>query len=54
VRLLLVRLHRHAGLALAGVLCVAGVTRSLIAFQEEADRWLSADLWWRKRGVRRS
>lgn len=42
-----VRLHRYAGLVLAGVLFVAGLTGSVIAFQEEIDRGLNPDLYQR-------
>ena len=36
-RLLLVRLHRYVGLAIAGFLALAGLTGSLVAFQPELD-----------------
>lgn len=41
----LVVLHRYAGLVLAGALFVAGITGSLIAFQQEIDRGLNPDLY---------
>lgn len=39
-----VRLHRWAGLAMAGFLVVAGLTGTLLAFREELDAWLAPDL----------
>lgn len=47
MRALLGRVHRYAGLVLAGILFVAGITGSIIAFQEEIDRWLNPDLYQR-------
>lgn len=43
----MVVLHRYAGLVLACVLFVAGITGSVIAFQSEIDRWLNPDLYQR-------
>lgn len=40
-----VHLHRYAGLLLAGFLFMAGLTGSVIAFQEEVDTWLNPDLF---------
>lgn len=45
MRGMLILVHRYAGLALAGVLFIAGITGSIIAFQQEIDRWLNADLY---------
>jgi len=41
VRPLLVSVHRWAGLALALVLFVAGITGAVIAWEEEIDSWLN-------------
>lgn len=41
----LVRLHRYVGLALAGVLVIAGLTGSVLAFQAELDAWLNPQLF---------
>lgn len=40
-RILFVRLHRYAGLLMAGFLAVAGLTGSVIAFETEIDAWLN-------------
>jgi uncharacterized iron-regulated membrane protein len=42
----LVRLHRYAGLMLAGFLAVAGITGSIIAFDDELDALLNPS-WFR-------
>ena len=39
------RLHRWAGLLTAGFLVVAGLTGSVIAFENEIDAWLNPDLF---------
>ncbi|HVI91760.1 MAG TPA: PepSY-associated TM helix domain-containing protein [Dongiaceae bacterium] len=38
-------LHRYVGLALAGFLIMAGITGSIIAFQDELEGWLNPDLF---------
>jgi uncharacterized iron-regulated membrane protein len=40
-----VRLHRYAGLAMALFLAVAGLTGSIIAFNDELDVWLNPELF---------
>ncbi|WP_084678895.1 PepSY domain-containing protein [Methylocystis sp. ATCC 49242] len=40
-----VRLHRWAGLAMAGFLILAGTTGSLLAFQQELNHWLTPELY---------
>ncbi|HEX4303665.1 MAG TPA: PepSY-associated TM helix domain-containing protein [Rhizomicrobium sp.] len=45
LRGILVRLHRYAGLTLAAFLIVAGVTGSIIAFNEELDAALNPELF---------
>jgi len=40
-----VRLHRYAGLAMAGFLAIAGLTGSVIAFAQEIDAWLNPELY---------
>lgn len=45
VRKLFVRLHRYAGLAMAGFLAIAGLTGSVIAFSTELDAWLNPGLY---------
>jgi uncharacterized iron-regulated membrane protein len=44
-RKLCVRLHRYAGLAMAIFLTIAGLTGSVIAFQDELDAWLNPELF---------
>lgn len=44
-RVLLTRLHRYVGLAIALFLAVAGLTGSVIAFHGELDAWLNPDLF---------
>lgn len=41
----LLRLHRWAGMFLAGFLVVAGLTGSLLAFEEELEGWLNPQLF---------
>ncbi|AQU86415.1 hypothetical protein B0W47_01930 [Komagataeibacter nataicola] len=45
VRPALVRLHRYAGLVLAGVLFIAGLTGSISVFRTELDAALNPDLY---------
>jgi uncharacterized iron-regulated membrane protein len=45
LRAALVRLHRYAGLAMAGVLVIAGLSGSVLAFQGELDAWLNPELF---------
>lgn len=45
VRRFCVRLHRYAGLAIAGFLVVAGLTGSILAFNDELDAWLNPELF---------
>ncbi len=45
LRGILVRLHRYAGLTLAAFLIVAGLTGSIIAFNEELDAALNPELF---------
>jgi uncharacterized iron-regulated membrane protein len=44
-RAVLVRLHRYAGLTIALFLIFAGLTGSVIAFNEELDAWLNPSLY---------
>ncbi|MBN9554764.1 MAG: PepSY domain-containing protein [Alphaproteobacteria bacterium] len=44
-RAVLVRLHRYAGLTIALFLIFAGLTGSVIAFNEELDAWLNPSLF---------
>ena len=44
-RAVLTLFHRYAGLALAGFLTLAGLTGSVIAFQDELDSWLNPQLY---------
>ena len=44
-RPLLVRIHRYAGLSLAAFLVFAGITGSILAFNEELDAWLNPSLF---------
>lgn len=39
-----VRVHRWAGLAMAGFLVIVGLTGSVLAFREELDVWLNPEL----------
>ncbi|WP_400766477.1 PepSY-associated TM helix domain-containing protein [Methylosinus sporium] len=39
-----VRVHRWAGLAMAGFLVIVGATGSVLAFRDEIDVWLNPDL----------
>jgi uncharacterized iron-regulated membrane protein len=41
----LVLCHRYVGLAVAVLLCNAGVTGAILAFRHEIDSWLNADLY---------
>lgn len=41
----LVRVHRWAGLLLAGYLAIAGITGSVLAFHHEIDAWLNPELF---------
>jgi uncharacterized iron-regulated membrane protein len=45
MRRLLVWLHRWVGLAMTPFLVIVALTGSVIAFQEELDHWLNADLF---------
>ena len=45
MRPLLVRLHRYAGLTIAGFLLVAGLTGSLLAWNEELECLISPELF---------
>ncbi|WP_400767139.1 PepSY-associated TM helix domain-containing protein [Methylosinus sporium] len=45
IRAALVRLHRWAGLAIAGFLIVVGLTGSLLAFWNEINHWITPDLY---------
>ena len=45
IRKVFVRLHRYAGLAMAGFLAIAGLTGSVIAFAQEIDSWLNPGLY---------
>ncbi|MGD9656252.1 MAG: PepSY-associated TM helix domain-containing protein [Methylocystis sp.] len=45
IRALFVRLHRWAGLAMAGFLIVVGLTGSLLAFWLEVNQWLTPELY---------
>lgn len=45
VRTTLVRLHRWAGLAMAGFLVLAGLTGSVLAWNGELDAWLNPGLF---------
>jgi uncharacterized iron-regulated membrane protein len=44
-RTVCVRLHRYAGLALAAFLTFAGLTGSILAFNDELDTWLNPELF---------
>ena len=44
-RLCWLRLHRYAGLVLAIFLTSAGLTGSIIAFEDELDAWLNPELF---------
>ena len=44
-RLCWLRLHRYAGLALAILIPSAGLTGSIIAFEDELDAWLNPELF---------
>jgi uncharacterized iron-regulated membrane protein len=44
-RLCWLRLHRYAGLAMALFLTIAGLTGSVIAFEDELDAWLNPELF---------
>lgn len=45
VRGVLVKLHRHVGLAIAVFIALAGATGSVLVFQRELDAALNPDLW---------
>lgn len=45
MRALLVKLHRYLGLFMAGFLLVAGLTGSILAFDDEIDAWLNPQLF---------
>lgn len=45
IRAIFVRLHRYAGLALALFLTIAGLTGSVLAFNDELDAWLNPHLY---------
>ncbi|HVJ44327.1 MAG TPA: PepSY-associated TM helix domain-containing protein [Dongiaceae bacterium] len=45
LRTICLLLHRYVGLLLAGFLVMAGVTGSVIAFQEELEGWLNPELF---------
>jgi uncharacterized iron-regulated membrane protein len=45
VRKAFARVHRYAGLAMAGFLAIAGLTGSVIAFAQEIDSWLNPELY---------
>lgn len=45
MRVFWVRVHRYAGLFLAGFLTLAGLTGSVLSFQHELDAWLNPDLF---------
>ncbi|WP_198162224.1 PepSY domain-containing protein, partial [Methylosinus sp. R-45379] len=45
IRAALVRLHRWAGVAIAGFLIVVGLTGSLLAFWNEINHWITPDLY---------
>lgn len=51
-RPVLVRLHRWAGLLLAGFLTMAGLTGSLLAFKAPLDAWLNPTLFTTSPGAR--
>lgn len=40
-----VRIHRWAGLAMAGFLVIVGLTGSLLAFYDELDRWCCPEMY---------
>lgn len=43
-RSVLVRLHRYIGLAIAAFLMLAGLTGSILSWDEEIDSWINGDL----------
>ena len=45
MRDLFARLHRYAGLFMAGFLFLAGLTGAVISFNHELDEWLNPQLF---------
>lgn len=48
-RAVCVRIHRYAGLAMAAFLTLAGLTGSVLAFNDELDAWLNPNLYLAKK-----